>query len=283
MTQSIPSGPAPRRPADNPDVAGAAPPLADITAPIVIAGRGGSGTRLFSVVLQQLGVFLGNRLNRSDDSVEWVETIYRLGVHRLATGASAADAVDALRACAAGVLAQAPDEVSLWGWKLPETMLILPDAAQAFAAARFVHVVRHPLDTCLRRTHMTSRIDNPIGEATLRAAYRQLGWERDPAGDPDHIRNAASWAYQLADAQAFFARLPPGRGLTLRYESLCDEPDATAARMAAFVGVAPRPVALRVDDARRRLWSPGDERIDEVWAVCGALAEAHGYTRDGGA
>ena len=259
----------------------------DPAAPIVLTGRGGSGTRLFSLALQQMGVFLGNRVNHTEDSVEWLEAIYRVAVEKLRAGHAPADAVDVLRRCADAVLssaAPAGTSVALaprWGWKLPETILILPEVAQAFPACRIVQVIRHPLDTCLRRSHMTSRTGNPIGDAVLAAAYRQLGWTRNPEQDAAHLRNAASWHYQVAQAHAFFAAFPVSRGLTLRYESICDAPTATVAELARFLRASDAAVDLPVDEARRRQWVDGDPRARDVWAVCGPLARLYGYRFEG--
>lgn len=252
---------------------------ADPDAPIVLTGRGGSGTRLFSLALQQMGVFLGNQVNHTEDSVEWVQAIYRVAVEKLHSGRAPADAVQALRERAQAILAQAP-AVARWGWKLPETMLVLPEVAQAFPACRIVQVIRHPLDTCLRRTHMTSRPGTPIGDAVLAAAYRELGWARDPAADPEHLRNAASWHYQVAQAHAFFAAFPAGRGITLAYEAICDAPAATAATLAGFIEASDAAVDLPVDETRRRKWEPGDARAQDVWEVCGDLATQYGYRFD---
>jgi hypothetical protein len=254
----------------------------DQLAPLVLTGRGGSGTRLFSIVLQNLGVFLGNHLNHSEDSVEWADIIYRLAIDKLRPeGPSIPDAHEMLVAKASAILLDADLQGrSRWGWKLPETMLILPEIAAAFERCSIIHVVRHPLDTCLRRSHMTSRPNNPIGDAVLAAAYARLGWNGDPANAPEHLRNAASWLYQVGEAQAFFRGFPVQRGLTVRYESLCDEPEATSALIARFIGVQGRKIALEVDEARRRTWCSGDPRVDEVWSICGDAAQVYGYRVD---
>src|SRR5438105_15484142 len=46
----------------------------------IFTGRGGSGTRLLSQLSTDAGVFLGNEVNRSGESVEWVDLVYRMGV-----------------------------------------------------------------------------------------------------------------------------------------------------------------------------------------------------------
>jgi hypothetical protein len=57
-----------------------APDLLRFDKPVILLGRGGSGTRLLAQLALSVGVFLGNELNASHDSVEWVETLYDLAV-----------------------------------------------------------------------------------------------------------------------------------------------------------------------------------------------------------
>jgi len=259
-----------------------APAAVDLSAPIILTGRGGSGTRLFSIALQKLEVFLGNRLNHTEDSVEWVEVIYGAAIDKLRSPPSSPVPSETFRRRAAAILAEAGGRrIGKWGWKLPETMLILPEVAAAFDNCRIIHAIRHPLDTCLRRSHMTSKPKNPIGDAVLAAAYARLGWARDPADDPEHLRNAASWLYQVGLAQDFFGDFPVDRSLTLRYESLCDQPADTMEKVAAFIGAGNRPIDLGVDHSRRRMWSDGDSRIEDVWRICGSVAQIYGYHIDG--
>lgn len=249
-----------------------------LTSPIIVTGRGGSGTRLLSVVMQQLGVFMGNRLNQSADSIEWVDLIYEMAIKRMAANrAPPASWKEELHARAAGVLDKGAWTIGTpWGWKLPESMLVLPELAEAHPGAVFVHLVRDPLDTCLRRTHMTSRTGNPIGDATLGAAYRQLGWQRSPAQDPDHLRNAASWVMQVGAMRAHVAA-SGHRCLELTYEQLIGNPQSAADRLSAFLCMDPVTVDLPVDFNRARQWSPGDPRASEVWEICGEVASLYGY------
>ncbi len=250
-----------------------------LTSPMIATGRGGSGTRLLSLMLQQLGVFLGNRLNGTADSIEWVDLIYEMVVKSgLDMTRQPLDWTVELRARAISVLGQGQWQPGMpWGWKLPESMLVVPELAQGLPGSKFIHLVRDPLDTCLRRTHMTSRMDNPVGRATLSMAYAALGWERDPAADPDHIRNAASWWLQVGAMQRH-ASTPGICCLELRYEDLCMQPQAAADRIAAYLDIPKHTVFVQVDEDRRCSWNAGDARAAEVWRICGDVAAGYGYT-----
>ena len=245
-------------------------------------GRGGSGTRLLSLILQQLGFFLGNRLNTTQDSIEWVGLIYQMAADSLRDPHGTAPAIwrDKVYARSQAILRASSGFHNFnWGLKLPEVMLVLPELSAALPDAKFLHLVRHPLDCCLRRTHKTSRMNNPIGKATLSAAYRELSQNRSPIDDPDHLRNAFSWCYQIEHLCHWTnnSDFEKNRLLEIRYEDLCDSTQREADRIAAFLGQVSRPVTLEIDEARRRKWSDNDSRANEVWDICGKVACQYGY------
>jgi hypothetical protein len=141
-------------------------------------------------------------------------------------------------------------------------------------------LVRHPVTSALRRTHITSRLDNPIGSAVLTAAYRESGL--DPAGmaaDEAYVHNALSWNFQLRHVLDALAGVPGARMLQLRYEDVCAAPLEAQAQVARFLGrEAPATAAVpQIDLKRTNAVSPGDERIARVRAICGATAARLGY------
>jgi hypothetical protein len=261
-----------------------------ISEPLILLGRGGSGTRLLSSMAQTSGVFLGNELNSTQDSVEWITDIYDLAFESTSSGIAAASSRDfywrdRLRKRAAEILAKAslsPDV--LWGWKLPETMLALAQVLRTFPRARMVHLVRHPFSIAARRTHVTSRSDNPVGRAVLAAAYRACGLdEKDIPLDPIYLHNATSWNYQVASVLRVLrdAALPE-RVLLLRYEEICLRGDEAQRRFADFLGiVAPSMHAPSIDWSRIGEVAYERSIADRIWSVCGATASALGYNQDG--
>jgi hypothetical protein len=254
--------------------------------PVILLGRGGSGTRLLAQLALSIGTFLGNELNASHDSVEWVETLYALAVEAVTAGVASGSARDLywhrrLRHLASVILARGRcDPGSLWGWKLPETMLILPQALRAFPRARVVHLVRHPMTSALRRTHMTSRLDNPVGRAVLPAAYRACGLEPDNLErDEPYIHNAATWAYQVGGVLDTLRSLSPTEGwLQFRYEEICANPVKAQKRLAAFLGTAsPMTGPPEIDVSRTGDCRADDSKIEKIWSICGGLALELGY------
>src|SRR5205085_9525705 len=114
----------------------------DVSSPVILLGRGGSGTRLLSEMARELGVFLGTELNVSGDSLEWTDTVYKLAIEATVTGIESGSRDDlewreTLRSLAARVLERGHvDPSQPWGWKLPETTLAIEVVLRAFPGAR---------------------------------------------------------------------------------------------------------------------------------------------------
>jgi LPS sulfotransferase NodH len=254
--------------------------------PVILLGRGGSGTRLLAELALSIGTFLGNELNASHDSVEWVETLYDLAVEIVTAGGANGSERDLywrkrLRRRASEILASGRcDPTALWGWKLPETMLTLPQALRAFPRARVVHLVRHPVTSALRRTHMTSRLDNPVGRVVLPAAYRACGLDPENIErDEPYIHNAVTWAYQVRGVLDTLRSLSPTEGwLQFRYEEICANPVEAQKSLAAFLGTAaPMTGSPEIDVSRTGDFRPDDSKMGKIWSICGGLAFELGY------
>lgn len=252
-----------------------------LSEPVIATGRGGSGTRLLSQLLQEHNIFLGNRFNRSEDSVEWADILYELSIQKLMRK------LPPQSQWQSDLTSRARDVLSVgklrtaqrWGWKLPETMLVLPEVTDTFCNAKVIHLVRHPLDACLRRTHVTSRLDNPVGKATLQAAYDWLHWHHKPEEDEEHIHNAASWAFQVSQVTRLGRVLGSGHYLELRYEDLCQNGQDASNQLAEFLDLSPTTTSIsqNVDHNRCRRWKSNDRRIDDVWSICRETATLLGY------
>lgn len=256
-----------------------------IDAPVVLTGRGGSGTRMLSQLAAKIGIFVGNQTNKSGDSTEWVPLIYRLavetgGARDLPTGSRYRAAI---REQGGKILRAAPARsASLWGLKLPETMLVLPLLVDAFPQAKIVHLTRHPVSSSLRRTHMTSRLNNPVGAVALPAAYRYA--QRDLtliSSDEPHLHNAYSWNFQVRRVMHYARETLPGwQYLVVAYEDMCREPARVATAVCAFLGCADdADAAVPVDASRSGEWDPADPRAETIWRICGETAALLGYAR----
>jgi len=217
-------------------------PLArQLSQPILLLARGGGGSRLLSRLCRDLGIFLGSELNESGDSLEMAVPIFHAILEKYRGRASwqRENVVPRLRSAAARMLLEArlpPEQV--WGFKLPESLLLLPELAEAFPSARFLHLVRDPVATCLRRTHLTARLDNCIGRISLPEAYAHLGLARTeilrhtPA---EHM--AYTTSHQLDLVRQLAAQTPAGRFVELRFEDLVAAPTSCLERVRTRLGL----------------------------------------------
>jgi Sulfotransferase family len=251
---------------------------------LLCVGRGGSGTRLLSQLAVDAGIFIGNELNESGDSLEWVDLIYEMvvqaGGHRALPNGSRYRRE--IHATADRILAAAPlGRPTRWGMKLPEAMLVLPLLLDAFPNAKVVHLTRHPVPCSLRRTHKTSRLGNRVGNVALPAAYAFAG--RNPgqiAIDEVYLHNAYSWNYQVARVVAYARRqLRETRYLEIKYEHVCDHPETVFKEAETFFGQTEQAgsTTVSVDPSRTGSWDPDDSRVRTIWEICGETAAAIGY------
>jgi sulfotransferase family protein len=253
-------------------------------APVLLTGRGGSGTRLLSQLAEEIGIFIGNRVNETGDSMEWVDLIYRI----------AEEAVDSLELPSGSrwrreIRARAnrieylalPRQSRLWGLKLPEIMLVLPLLVDAFPQAKVVHLTRHPVSSSLRRTHVTSMLANPLGAAVLPAAYRYSKREVGSiATDEEYLHNACSWNFQVARVTRYAREaLDRESYLEISYEALCTEPSRVVALVRSFLGCpGGGATSIAVEPSRTGSWDADDPRVDMIWDICGETAAFLGYT-----
>ncbi len=256
--------------------------------PVILVGRGGSGTRLLSQLALSIGVFLGNKLNISLDSEEWVEDIYKLAIG--VTSTTEIDTqfksidywVQQLQKRAATILkdgCRSPKD--LWGWKLPETILALPQVLKAFPNAYVIHLVRHPLTNSWRRTHRTSRTNNPVGLAVLEAAYQTYGIEPDNIHKDDpYFRNVITWTYQVKQAyKVLNNREHTNRNLIVRYEDICDSATREQEKITKFLRIKHTQTSSlpEIDSARINPMPTKDSKTEKAWLICRDIATKLGY------
>lgn len=241
--------------------------------PVIALARGGSGSRLLSALLQDLGLWFGPEITPAGDTRGMIDAIYRavLSRHQRRADWQRAEIVPRLRAAAATLVRESPDATA-WGFKLPESLLIVPQLDQAFPGARYVHMIRDPLSTCLRRTHMTARFDNAIGRTAIRAAYAHCGLPPEQSlDDSPALRMAHTTRHQIETARAHAARHLSGRWLELRFEDLLADPAATRARVGAWLGLEQTGDRLGADIDPDRARSP---KVTYPPEVARATAEA---------
>ncbi len=203
--------------------------------PVVLLGRGHSGTRVLAWMCVHLGVKLGTsspHVEGDPDDVTFTNKIKALAAHNLDVTSPADVREHALRRFKAAVskyYAGLGNPSGMWGWKFPETYLIAPYVARTFPQARYLHLVRDGRDIAFK-SHLTDNPRHRVGKAVLSACHAlEL---------PDHMRAAASWAYQVDRFDAFRDHLPASSVLDMRFEDLCTSPAESAERLSAFLGAS---------------------------------------------
>lgn len=209
--------------------------------PGLVGATGGSGTRVVARILGRAGLFIGSRLNESEDAIalgeysdRWINAYLP---HR--GGALPVDLEQAMLDDLAAVLAEhcAPvrAEPRPWGWKEPRCIYLLPFFSEHLPAVRFLHVVRDGRDMALS------------------ANQNQLRRHADSAGIPDElpepVRSIALWSWINLETARYGTEQLGDRYLLVRFEDLCTRPEETSERVFAFFGLDGDPEVAREEVA----------------------------------
>lgn len=145
------------------------------------------------------------------------------------------------------------------GWKLPETTLAFPWIARMLPSAQYIHMVRDPRDSLLH-SHLTDDL-----------ARGNIRW---PQTTNVFERRVASWKYQHDIVKA---TPRPERFLSIRYEDLVLDHDATARRIEEFLGIPLARLVVRPEKVgqwkRKPDVLPYLEPLKEAMAECGYASE----------
>ena len=199
--------------------------------PLVIMGRGHSGTRLLTWACVKLGLNLGtdDDLATADVDPRFSRRIKKIAIRNLGVTDPAEASEKSLRRFRHAVStyhANLGSPANHWGWKFPETYLIGPYVELTFPQAKYIHMVRDGRDLSYKE-HLTDDPTRKLGRKLLQkiGAY----------DDPHYLQAARSWAWQVEQFEEFRRHVDPARMLELRFEDLCLDPDKTMARVCEFL------------------------------------------------
>ena len=229
-----------------------------LRSPVVIGGIGGSGTRLVAEILEAVGYFLGSDLNAARDNL-WFTLLFkrpvilscpedefhrlvelflkamaggagftvddRAMVSRLATVPRDQHPVSWLKERATSLTSQEERpsrQDQAWGWKEPNTHVVLDRLDRAIGGMKYVFVSRHGFDMALSSNQNQARLWGPLFlgepyEATPRYSLRYWCVAH---------RRVLSIAGTMGD-----------RFLFVKYDDVCKDPIAAVARIAGFIGL----------------------------------------------
>jgi LPS sulfotransferase NodH len=214
--------------------------------PVVMFSASHSGSRLLAQMLERLGVFMGDDLNASHDSlpvfdlvrylVEWhapdFQPLLQYGDAEL-PGRVLTAFRDHI-----GSRSWAPRTERRWGWKLPETANVMPVIARLFPGARYIHLVRDGRDVAFSpfvapKAPFWRKIYFNNDHIT---SWRGLGMTQRAYRSRSHLFNAARWVNSVTLGRAHGA-MAGERYLEISYEAVVADPDAALARVAAFLQI----------------------------------------------
>jgi hypothetical protein len=203
----------------------------DIESPLVIGGLGGSGTRVFTRVVQLGGTFMGTGLPESEDVVALEDFADRWTVPyaKARVTGHALPEIELMSQEFQDCMRRHREPIAetnrRWGWKKPQNIHLLPFLIDHFPRLQFVHVVRDGRDLAFGGR---SRPD-------ITSAYVDPGMKNEP----ESIRMLAFWAAANRLAMEVAEERLEGRYLVLRFEDLCHQPEPTVERLLEFSGADP--------------------------------------------
>ena len=262
--------------------------------PVVIFNKSHSGSRLLAELVEEAGVFMGAHKNESRDSLDMLELVR----HLVLTYYPDYTALWDNRAAGDSLLPKLAQDVverhlqgypkdQAWGWKLCETVYILPVVDFLFPQARYIHLIRDGRDVAFSDHHAP---DEPFWRKVYFNTDRIRSWQGSPLTwksyrRQSYIYNALHWANSVLIGRTYGMMLRD-RYLEVRYEDLCLDFERTAGRLLSFIG-APnstqatarvRPL-VRTDRVHTYLKQPR-RKVRKVLALIKPLLLALGYLED---
>ncbi|MCI4590584.1 sulfotransferase [Sphingobium sp. BYY-5] len=228
-----------------------------VRAPIAIGGVGGSGTRVVAALLQRLGHFIGSDLNPSLDNL-WFTLLFKRRSVLLESNRDFTWLCDQFWLRMSGVpcldgrsleriadLAmsdrpphskawlqqrmrswmEAPPipEQQAWGWKEPNTHVVIDHMLDLWPELRYIHVLRNPLDMAFSANQNQLNLWGPVF------------LDRPVTQGP---RDSLSYCCTVARRIQRMTEDHPGRICTVNFERLCNAPHDVARQVANFINAA---------------------------------------------
>ena len=237
-------------------------PVLSDAAPVVLGGIGGSGTRVVTQLLQSLGFDMGSDLNQSLDDLGFTALFKRpslwpledhlpqlneaLSIYLGSRGQTntsipsgkhatrVAQLLDITRSAGEWIdtgdlyerqecLATPSKPTPLWGWKEPNTHMLLPFLVAALPNIKYIHITRHGLDMA----HSSNQTQLKLWGAHL------LGRAVDTNSADDSL---AFWC-AAHDRLLQVKERSQKQILVLPFESLFEEPDVILTHLCNFLAL----------------------------------------------
>lgn len=226
------------------------------TGPVAVGGVGGAGTRVVAGILQAAGYFLGADLNEAQDNLlftllfKWdgvhdapqpvLQELYNVFRDRMTTGKRPnrearsrvkplanterpQHAVEWLRKRYRKLTSPMTSSADggTWGWKEPNTHVVVDVLGALDPALRYIHVERNGFDMALSSNQNQPR---------LWGDWMGVHYDDTPRASLHYWRIAHERVDRIMADQLL------GRSMTIRFDDLCLDPKSEIERMTAFLG-----------------------------------------------
>ncbi len=222
--------------------------LRSLGSPVVVFCKSHSGSRLLAQLIEGAGVYMGAHQNESSDSLDLLRLVQHLVERYYPDFGPLWDknnrhpdlpSTDTIaRQVFADHLQGFGPSKTRWGWKLCETLYVLPVIDFLFPDARYIHLIRDGRDVAFCN-HTPP--DTPFWKKVYFNTDRMEIWRKYRLNYNEyhrhrHLFNAVHWVNSVSVGRNYGAMLRD-RYLEVRYEDLCGDFDSQAQRILAHIGV----------------------------------------------
>jgi len=238
--------------------------------PNIIAGTGGSGTRVVARIVRDGGMFIGTHLGPNNQDAREFHAFFDRWINPFMTRdavpllpASAAEMAHDFRAALERHCAELGPVPRPWGWKTPRGLFLLPFFHSQLPTLKLLHLVRDGRDMAYskRRRHLKMH-----GSAVL-------GPTAEDWSEP--LKLMASWQRVNLLALDYGEQYLPGQYLVVRFEDLCGDPVRTIEQIFDFFGLSGDAEALaRLEVAQPESLGRWREQDPDILAELHHIGEA---------
>ena len=201
--------------------------------PVIIGALGGSGTRVFTRIARHAGIFMGSRLNSYEDSEPIIDFYDAWARPYLQVGGCLPDgeqktAEGKFFNCLEDHLFGLPAHDSLWGVKVPKSILMIRFWRQIFPDAKFIHVIRSGLDMAYSADY------NQLH------SYGDLVLSQEEQSYSARLKAISYWCRVNLSAASFGETDLGEQYLRIRFEDLCTEPARIVRQIFDFLEASDR-------------------------------------------
>ncbi len=193
--------------------------------PIAIGAIGGSGTRVLARIVEASGVFMGANLNASHDNLEFTTRFKKPEILVSAETEFQSQVDDFTQVMRDGMVRSG---ASRWGWKEPNTHIVIAQLLRHFPKLRYVHLLRSGLDMAFSQNKNQVRLWGPI------FLERKLEEPPKPADALEYFCEVHRRVTALAAFPEFQDRI-----IFIHFEELCRQPEREIKRLLKFLDLQP--------------------------------------------